>query len=140
MAAFCAQEFVKRLIQNGAAIKGQTVIVFGLTFKENCPDIRNSKVADLVHELESFGLNVLVTDPHAESVESEHEYRIKITPQNQLPTNAIGAVLAVAHKEYTTASASELFSCLQKGAVIADIKAGLNVAEITKLGHSLWRL
>jgi UDP-N-acetyl-D-galactosamine dehydrogenase len=140
MAAFCAQEFVKKLIQNGAAIKGQTVVVFGLTFKENCPDIRNSKVADLVYELQSFGLNVVVTDPHAENAESLHEYGIGITPYNQLPNNAIGAVLAVAHTEYIAASPADLLACLQPGAVIADIKSGLNANDVISLGYQLWRL
>jgi UDP-N-acetyl-D-glucosamine/UDP-N-acetyl-D-galactosamine dehydrogenase len=140
MAAFCAQEFVKKLILNGAKIKGQTVIVYGLTFKENCPDIRNSKVADLVQELQSFGLNVVVTDPHAQSDESEREYGIKITSQKLIPENAIGAVMAVAHQEYTAASVKELFGKLQAKSVIADIKGVLKGEEVAKLGHTLWRL
>lgn len=140
MARFVAQEFVKELIQSGVAIKGKDVVVFGLTFKENCPDLRNSKVADLVRELKTYGLNVWVHDPMADSGEAEHEYGIKLTSLEQLPTNAIGAILAVAHSQYVTTSVTKLLSCLKQGAVVADIKAALNAAEVVALGHSMWRL
>jgi len=100
MAAYVAQQTVKGMINNGGTVKGAKVIVLGLTFKENCPDLRNSKVADLVKELQDFGCDVAVHDPIAESQEAEHEYGIRLTPWDQLPDNADAIVAAVSHAEY----------------------------------------
>jgi UDP-N-acetyl-D-glucosamine/UDP-N-acetyl-D-galactosamine dehydrogenase len=140
MARFVAQEFVKELIQSGVAIKGQDVVVFGLTFKENCPDLRNSKVADLVRELKTYGLNVWVHDPMADSAEAKHEYGIELTPLEKLPRNAIGAVVAVAHSSYLATPAAQLFACLSSKAVVADIKGIIKPLDLSALGHTVWRL
>lgn len=140
MARFIAQEFVKRLIQSGAAIKGEDVIVYGLTFKENCPDLRNSKVADLVYELKTYGINVWVHDPMADSDETVYEYGLSLTPLEALPINSIGAVVAVAHDAYKTMPLDQLFAPLAKQAVIADVKSVLNPSSVVALGFDLWRL
>jgi UDP-N-acetyl-D-glucosamine/UDP-N-acetyl-D-galactosamine dehydrogenase len=140
MARFVAQEFVKQLIQSGVAIKGQDVVVFGLTFKENCPDLRNSKVADLIAELKTYGLNLWVHDPMAESAEAQHEYGVTLTALEKLPKNAIGAVLAVAHSDYVNMPIPHLLNCLRPNGVVADIKAVLNADAIASLGHRVWRL
>jgi hypothetical protein len=94
MGKFIAEKTVKLMIQSGSNIKGARVNVLGLTFKENCPDLRNSKVPDIIRELQSYGCNVHVHDPVAESAEAEHEYGVKLTPWAQLPrANAIVAAL-----------------------------------------------
>src|SRR5476651_942078 len=88
MAAYVAQQTVKKIIQTGGAVKGSKVIVLGLTFKENCPDLRNSKVADVVKELQEFGCEVSVHDPLAVPKEAVHEYGITLTEWSALPNRA----------------------------------------------------
>lgn len=80
MAAYVAQQTLKQMINAGSCIKGAKVIVLGLTFKENCQDIRNSKVADLVRELQDYGCDVLVHDPIADPSDTQHEYGITLMP------------------------------------------------------------
>jgi UDP-N-acetyl-D-galactosamine dehydrogenase len=140
MAAYVAQQTVKGMINNGDTVKGAKVIVLGLTFKENCPDLRNSKVADLVKELKDFGCDVLVHDPIAESPEAEHEYGISLTPWDQLPANADAIVAAVSHKEYLAMSLVELTSKLKKGGVFTDVKSAYDQAAVKSAGFKLWRL
>jgi UDP-N-acetyl-D-galactosamine dehydrogenase len=140
MAAYVAQQTVKGMINNGGTVKGAKVIVLGLTFKENCPDLRNSKVADLVKELKDFGCDVLVHDPIAESPEAEHEYGISLTPWDQLPSNADAVVAAVSHKEYLAMSLAELTSKLRPGGVFTDVKSAYDQVAIKAAGFKLWRL
>ncbi|MDP2787195.1 MAG: nucleotide sugar dehydrogenase [Pseudomonadota bacterium] len=140
MAAYVAQQTVKQIINNGGAVKGSKVIVLGLTFKENCPDLRNSKVADLVKELKDFGCDVAVHDPIAESPEAEHEYGISLTPWDQLPADVDAIVAAVSHKEYLAMSFTELTSKLRKGGVFTDVKSAYDQAAVKAAGFNLWRL
>ena len=100
MGKYVAEQTVKQMIGAGHNIKGANVIVLGLTFKENCPDLRNSKVIDVIHELQSYGCNVLVHDPVAESAEAEHEYGVSLTAWDRLARGPKPIVAAVAHKEY----------------------------------------
>ncbi|MBT9538277.1 nucleotide sugar dehydrogenase [Thiobacillus sp.] len=140
MAAYVAQQTIKGMINNGGTVKGAKVIVLGLTFKEDCSDLRNSKVADLVKELREFGCDVAVHDPIAESAEAEHEYGISLTPWDQLPSNADAIVAAVSHKEYKAMSLAELTSRLRKGGVFTDVKSAYDPAAIKAAGFNLWRL
>ncbi len=140
MAAYVAQQTVKQIINNGGAVKGSKVIVLGLTFKENCPDLRNSKVADLVKELKDFGCEVAVHDPIAESPEAEHEYGISLTPWDQLPGDVDAIVAAVSHKEYLAMSLAELTSKLRRGGVFTDVKSAYDQAAVKAAGFNLWRL
>jgi len=140
MAAYVAQQTVKGMINNGGTVKGAKVIVLGLTFKENCPDLRNSKVADLVRELKDFGCDVLVHDPIAESPEAEHEYGISLTSWEKLPSDVDAIVAAVSHKEYLAMSLTELTANLRKGGVFTDVKSAYDQAAIKAAGYKLWRL
>ncbi|MBW8364898.1 MAG: nucleotide sugar dehydrogenase [Rhizobium sp.] len=140
MAAYVAQQTVKGMIHNGGTVKGAKVIVLGLTFKENCPDLRNSKVADLVKELKDFGCDVAVHDPIAESQEAEHEYGIRLTPWEQLPGNADAIVAAVSHAEYLAMSLADLTSGLRKGGIFTDVKSAYDQAAIKAAGFNIWRL
>ncbi|ODU40378.1 MAG: GDP-mannose dehydrogenase [Thiobacillus sp. SCN 63-374] len=140
MAAYVAQQTVKGMINNGGTVKGAKVIVLGLTFKENCPDLRNSKVADLVKELQDFGCDVAVHDPIAESQEAEHEYGIRLTPWDQLPDNADAIVAAVSHAEYLAMSLADLTSGLRKGGIFTDVKSAYDQAAIKAAGFNVWRL
>lgn len=99
MGIFVASKVVKLMIQKGIAIKGARVLVLGLTFKENCPDLRNTRVVDIVHELEQFGLQVAVHDPWAQPEEAAHELGISLVPEFRLEDYQ-AVVLAVAHREF----------------------------------------
>lgn len=140
MAAYVAQQTVKDMINNGGTVKGAKVIVLGLTFKENCPDLRNSKVADLVKEFKDFGCDVAVHDPIAESQEAEHEYGIRLTPWEQLPDNADAIVAAVSHAEYLAMPLADLTSGLRKGGIFTDVKSAYDQTAIKAAGFNVWRL
>ncbi|CAM3851922.1 nucleotide sugar dehydrogenase [Aquirufa aurantiipilula] len=121
MGMFVANKVVKLMIQKGSVIKGAKALVLGITFKENCPDIRNSKVIDIYKELKQFGLEVDVYDPHADSQEVEKEYGLRIT--SELGSyNAI--VLAVSHNEFLNLDYQMLKADAKS--VIFDIKSFLN--------------
>lgn len=140
MAAYVAQQTIKQMIGNGTNIKGAKVIVLGLTFKENCSDLRNSKVADVVKELQDFGCEVHVHDPLAEPEQALHEYGIRLSEWGQLPHNADAIVAAVSHAEYTSQPAVNLLTPLKPGGVFIDIKSAYMPEAITAAGACLWRL
>lgn len=139
MAAYVAQQTVKQLISAGSPVKDAKVNVLGLTFKENCPDLRNSKVADVVRELQDFGCEVAVHDPVAESHEAEHEYGINLTRWEDLP-KADAIVVAVSHKEYLALPQTELLAKLKHGGVFVDVKSAYDPLAIRAAGFRLWRL
>ena len=139
MAAFIAQQTVKRLLQTGSPIKNANIIVLGLTFKENCSDLRNSKVADLVKELEDFGCNVSVHDPIADADDALQEYGITLVEWGNLP-EADAIVAAVPHKEYLTMSQADMFIKLKSGGIFVDVKSAYGTAAIEASGFILWRL
>lgn len=140
MAAWVAQQTVKNMINNGCPVKGSKVIVLGLTFKENCPDLRNSKVADLVKELQSFGCEVAVHDPLGEPAEAMHEYDIQLTKWNALPDKVDAIVAAVSHTEYLAMSLKKLTGKLKVGGVFVDVKSAYDPKEVAQAGFKLWRV
>jgi len=140
MSAYVAQQTIKQMIGNCTNIKGAKVIVLGLTFKENCSDLRNSKVADVVKELQDFGCEVHVHDPLAEPEQALHEYGITLIEWGQLPQNADAIVAAVPHAEYTTQPVANLLAPLKPGGVFIDIKSAYLPEAITAAGACLWRL
>ena len=140
MAAYVAQQTIKQMIDNGTNIKGAKVIVLGLTFKENCSDLRNSQAADVVKELQDFGCEVHVHDPQAEPEQALHEYGITLSEWGQLPQNADAIVAAVSHDEYTTQPVTNLLAMLKPGCVFIDIKSAYSPEAITAAGACLWRL
>jgi len=139
MAKFIAEQTIKHMIAAGSYIKGARVNVLGLTFKENCGDLRNSKVIDIIHELQSYGVEVFVSDPQADVEEAMHEYGVRLLPFEELP-RADAIVAAVAHKEYATLSVDELGRKMVKGGAFIDVKAAFDAAALTAAGHKLWRL
>jgi len=140
MSTRVVEQTVKQMIKSGACIQGAKVIVLGLTFKEDCPDLRNSKVADVVHELADYGCVVSVHDPIAESAEAEHEYGISLTAWDALPKDADAVVLAVGHREYLAKRIKELLTNLKPGGVVVDVKSALDRKAIADSGYKLWRL
>lgn len=140
MASYIAKQTVKKMIHSGSMVKGAKVIVLGLTFKENCSDLRNSKVANVVRELEAFGCDVVVHDPIASAAETEHEYGIKLIAWDDLPKNADALVVAVMHKEYLARPLHEILELSRKGGTIIDVKSAFDQEKIRAAGYGVWRL
>jgi len=139
MAAFIAQQTVKHMINAGSSIKGAKVIILGLTFKENCPDLRNSKVADVVRELKEYGCEVHVHDPIAAPEEALLEYGIGLSPWDQLPV-ADAMVAAVSHREYLFMPLDDILDRLKQGGVFVDVKSAYKSKDIQSSGITVWRL
>lgn len=139
MARYAASSLIKRMLQNGIDVACSTIGVMGITFKENCPDIRNSKVADLVKELEQWGAKVVVTDPWAEADEVQHEYGIRL---GVVDTNhqVDALVVAVGHDQYRAMTAEQLRAlCKSDKPVLADIKSLHNRYQAAKVGFTVFR-
>ncbi len=140
MGKFVAEQTIKLLSQLERPMKNLKVAVLGLTFKENVPDLRNSKVPDIITELREYGVGVVVHDPMAESEEAVAEYGIHTVPWEQVK-DVDGIILAVVHRAYTQMSISQLLSPLhqQRGGVFVDVKSAL---DPTALPQDLryWRL
>ncbi|AKU23091.1 nucleotide sugar dehydrogenase [Massilia sp. NR 4-1] len=139
MAKFVAEKTVKEMIAAGFHVKGSKVNVIGLTFKENCPDLRNSKVADVVAELRSYGVDVHVHDPVADADEAMHEYGIKLDNWEDLPV-ADAIVAAVSHKELLARPLTDLEEKLNKGGCFIDVKSQFDLAALREAGFNVWRL
>jgi UDP-N-acetyl-D-galactosamine dehydrogenase len=139
MGKFIAEQTVKQMAGAGCAIKGAKVNVLGLTFKENCPDLRNSRVIDVIDELKSCGVEVFVHDPAADVQEAKHEYGIDLTAWADLP-RADAIVIAVAHSEYATAPIVEYRARLKDTGVIVDVKGALDPGVAGKSIAAYWRL
>jgi len=139
MGKFIAEQTIKHMIASGSYIKGAKVNVLGLTFKENCGDLRNSKVIDIIRELQTYGVEVCVTDPQAEVEEAMHEYGVKLVPYADLP-RADAIVAAVSHREFAELSMEDIGKKLVKGGAFIDVKAAFDPATITGAGYKLWRL
>ncbi len=139
MGKYIAEQTVKQMIHAGLSVKGSDVVVLGLTFKENCPDLRNSKVIDVIRELQSFGATVHVHDPVAQGEEAEHEYGIRLVSWDRLPkANAI--VTAVAHREFTERPLEQLLAKLSDGGVYIDVKCTADASALRARGVHVWRL
>jgi UDP-N-acetyl-D-galactosamine dehydrogenase len=139
MGKFIAEQTVKHMIRNGSQVKGARVNVLGLTFKENVPDIRNTRVIDVVHELKSYGVDVHVHDPVPDVAEARHEYGIELEPWEALP-RAEAVVLAVAHRQFLARPLEDyLAKVVERGCVI-DVKSQFDMAALQRVGLTVWRL
>lgn len=141
MGKFIAEKTVKKLIESGKVVKNAKVLVMGLTFKENCPDLRNSKVEDIIKELIDYKVNVEVVDPLADKKQAIKEYGIKLSEFEE--TNSIDAIiLAVNHDEYVKINLEKLKEKYrdQDNMILMDVKSCLNKKNANKLGYNFWRL
>ena len=139
MGKFIAEQTVKSLIRNGWTVKDAPIIVLGLTFKEDCPDLRNSRVIDVVRELQSYGANVIVHEPVADAAEAQHEYGVSLTAWDDLP-KAAAIVAAVAHQEFKSRPLSDYVAMLQERGVLTDVKSMFDEAQLAAQGVTVWRL
>ncbi len=140
MGKYVAENTVKNIIKAGKPVKGANVAVLGFTFKENCPDTRNTKIIDIVKELNEYGINPVIADPQADSEEAEKLYGVKFVDISSIKeTDAV--ILAVAHDSFKNISMNDLdkmYCCGQK--VLLDIKGILNRKDYEAAGYIYWRL
>jgi len=139
MGKYVAEQTIKQIIAGEHSVKGADVVVLGMTFKENCPDLRNSKVIDVVRELKSFGLKVHIHDPIADSAECEHEYGVTLTPWEALP-RAAAVVACVSHKEYAEMGMARIAERAEPNAAFIDVKSFYEPQAVATAGLRLWRL
>ena len=140
MGRYVAESCVKQLIQLSKPVKGARVAVLGFTFKENCPDTRNSKVFDIVKELREYGIEPVIADPQADAAEAERLYGIKMSPLSDVK-DMDAVILAVAHKEFAGLSVADVdkyFKGDEK--LLLDIKGVFNKKEYEAAGYRYWRL
>ncbi|WP_026349771.1 nucleotide sugar dehydrogenase [Bordetella sp. FB-8] len=140
MARYCARNVIKLMLKNGIDVSRSTVGVMGVTFKENCPDIRNSKVADLIKELRQWNVNVVVSDPWADTEEVKHEYGIELGAIDaDHPVDSL--VVAVGHNEFRQSTPAALRAlCRGDKPVLADVKALFDRNEAGEAGFTVFRL
>jgi UDP-N-acetyl-D-galactosamine dehydrogenase len=139
MGKYVAEQTIKQMIQSGFPVKSAKVIVLGLTFKENCPDLRNSRVIDVINELRSYGADVHVHDPVASVDEAVHEYGVALVPWERLP-RAQAVVLAVAHRQFNARPIDDFVEKLEPGGLFVDVKCQADAASLQARGVSVWRL
>ncbi|UXY14134.1 nucleotide sugar dehydrogenase [Chitiniphilus purpureus] len=139
MAKFIAEKTVKTMIAAGNYVKNSRAIVLGLTFKENCADLRNSKVADVINELKSYDVEVFVHDPYADPEEAMREYGVKLYAWDDLP-RADAIVAAVPHRALLERDSADLRKKLIKGGCFIDVKASFDTAGFDDMGIHVWRL
>jgi UDP-N-acetyl-D-galactosamine dehydrogenase len=139
MGQHIARKAVQQMILAGRNIKGARVNVLGLTFKENCPDIRNSKVADIIRELHQFGVDTFVHDPVADPSEARDAYDLHLRDWDALPA-ADALILAVAHRRFTELPSSEYLHKIVRNGCLIDVKSVLDPAPFRNKGLRVWRL
>jgi len=139
MGKFIAEQTVKELIRSGHSVKGAKINVLGLTFKEDVPDLRNSKVIDVINELKGFGVEVFVHDPVPNPREANHEHGIDLVSWDALP-RADAIIAAVAHKQFIAMSAAQLAAKLKPKGCFMDVKARFDTPALRAAGLSVWRL
>ena len=142
MARYAARSVIKRMLQNGIDVARSTVGVMGVTFKDNCPDIRNSKVADLIREFQTWNVKVLVADPWADALEVRHEYGIELVSLEECVGRLDSLVVAVAHQEFASMNGAELRAlCKPQGQpVIGDLKSIYDRHALAEAGFTVFRL
>ena len=139
MGSYIARRSVQQMIHAGRSIKGARVNILGLTFKENVPDIRNTKVVDIIRELHEFGVETFVHDPLAVPDDALHEYGLRLAAWNDLPA-ADATILAVAHESLARLPAAALMEKIVKHGCFIDVKGVFDPAPFREEGISVWRL
>lgn len=143
MGAFVADKAVKKMIEAGQAPKRSKVVLLGLTFKENCPDTRNSKVDDIIKQLNSYGIEPVVVDPWASARDAMHEYGVELTRFEDV-SDADCVIAAVAHNEFRALSLEEIKKLFRavpdEEKVLIDVKGLYRVEDLQKSGMQWWRL
>ena len=144
MGSFVADAAIKQMIEAGLAPKKATVVILGITFKENCPDTRNSKVVDIIKRLKEYEINPIVSDSWADVEVAKHEYGVELVPFEELP-KADCLIVAVGHKEFRSMSMMQIKGLFKKETadeekVLIDVKSLYRIDELKASGMRFWRL
>ena len=141
MGKYCAENLVKKLIQADVPVKSAKVAILGFTFKENCPDTRNTRVIDIYQELREYGITPIVSDPEADAAEAERLYGMKFVPMDSL-SDLDAVILAVAHDQFTTLTTEDIGKLYKPVGqkILLDLKGILNKKEYLSQGYLYWRL
>lgn len=140
MGKYVAENVVKNLIAADKAVRNARVAILGFTFKENCPDTRNSKIIDIVNELREYGIEPMISDPTADADEAKRLYGVEFVDMSMMK-NLDAVVLAVAHTEFKTLTLADIDAMYGDGTkVLVDVKGILNRKEYEDAGYSYWRL
>ena len=143
MGAYVADQAIKKMIEAGQAPKKSKVVILGLTFKENCPDTRNSKVNDIIKQLNKYGIEPTVIDPWASERDALHEYGVELKPMSEAK-DADCVIVAVAHNEFKAMSLDEIKvlykECADEEKVLIDVKGLYKVSDLNVSGMKWWRL
>ncbi len=140
MGKYCAENCVKNLIAADKAVKDARVAILGFTFKENCPDTRNTKIIDIVNELKEYGISPVIADPQADAEEARHLYGVEFVDVNSIK-NMDAVILAVAHSEFSSLTMDRINGFFGEGKkVLLDLKGLLNRKEYESAGYRYWRL
>lgn len=140
MAQYAARNVVRLMLKNGINVAKSKVGVLGITFKDNCPDIRNSKVIDLIKELQDWGVEVVVSDPWANKEEVATEYGLSLVDINEFPI-VDSIIVAVGHDEFKSLELTKVRQlCSTEKPVLADLKSIYQKGELKKLGFTIFRL
>ena len=144
MGAFVADAAIKEMIEAGMAPKKATVVILGLTFKENCPDTRNSKVVDIINRLKEYDIHPIVTDSWADPAVAKHEYDVELTAWEDVP-KADCVIIAVGHNEYRNMSMMQIRNLFKdelpdEEKVLVDVKSLYRMDELKASGMRFWRL
>jgi len=143
MGAFVADATIKKLVVAGKAPKNSKIVILGITFKENCPDTRNSKVEDIINRLKEYEISPIVVDPWSDPADAMKEYGVELTPMSEI-SDADCVIFAVAHDEFKKLGidgADKLFkACPNCEKVLIDVKGIFDKEELEQKGYSYWRL
>jgi len=139
MGKFVAEQTIKQMIQAGGHVKGAKVSVLGLSFKEDFPDIRNSRVVELINELRLYGVEIAVHDPVVIPDDARHDNSIELVAWEKLPRADV-VVVAVAHRQFLERPLADYAAKLVPGGCFIDVKACFDAAALRQLGFSVWRL
>ena len=139
MGKYVAEHIIKKLIATSSSVRDAKVAILRFTFKENCPDTRNTKVIDIINELREYGIEPLVCDPVADKEEAKHHYGITFTPLDEIQ-KVDALVVAVAHKEFIDFSINDLDAFFNSKKVLIDVKSIYDRAKLEEAGYSYWSL
>lgn len=139
MGRYVARKGIKLVLKHGLDLSNLQAAVLGFTFKEDCPDVRNTKVIDIIKELEDYNAKVYCCDPVADIEDTKHEYGVSLAEFKDIPQVPL-LIVAVAHQEFKKLKLDEILSKVKPGGVILDVKSLLPKEEIIKRGYILWRL
>ena len=141
MGKYCAENLVKKLIQADVPVKNAKVAILGFTFKENCPDTRNTKVVDIYKELKEYGITAVIADPAADADEAKRLYGIEFVKRSEI-RDMDAVILAVAHEQFKSLSVADIDALYKAGSakVLLDLKGILNKTDFENADYIYWRL